>query len=372
MTTGFRAVPEGWLWLGLVCLAVWPTLASFHGVWTSYTYSHGYLAAAVAVWFGWRHLRDGLPGEGVDEVSWAGFVIVGLSLVWLVATVLHLRVVHQGVLPLMLVAWAGMAGGIKGARAAAPAAWLALFAIPFWEAFVPPLQALTVMVSGTVVDLMGIGAEISENVIAIPSGRFEVAGSCSGLNYFIVGSFLGSTYAYLFVDRARTRLQVIALAAITAMLANWVRVVGLVVIGHVTEMQHSLMTSHHAYGWVVFALFMGAWLWGVERRSGRNVRASAQSVRETSHAQGGWGRQSYLATGLVLIGPAIYWLVTAIPAQPIDTYASEFSPRDGWLEERVGAETVEWGPEYPGADLHERAVLSRDSVTIFVDRVTFL
>lgn len=370
--TGVFSRYQGWIWLAIVSLAVWPTLVSFHDVWTSYTYSHGYVAAVVVLWFGWRSLRHGIPGERDDLSALAPFAIVGLSLLWLVATVLHFRVVHQGVLPLMLVAWAAMVGGRHGALWVVPPASLALFAVPFWEVFVPPLQALTVLVSGSVVHLMGIGAEISGDIIEIPSGRFEVAGSCSGLSFFIVGGFLAATYAYLFVESWRGRAKVVLLAAATAMVANWVRVIGLVGIGHVTQMQHSLMTEHGAYGWVIFGLFMGGWLWLLERRESRAVSLSKQVAQEVASFRTGWNRRSHLAIGLVLMGPGIYWVVSALPPRSIDTYASDVIPSDEWVVQGVDESKVSWGPRYPEADSHRRWVVSRDSVTVLVDRVTYL
>lgn len=373
MTTALALRHRGWIWLGVVCLAVWPTLASFHDVWTSYDYSHGYLAAAVAIWLGWRNLRNGVPGERDGLSALAPVAVVGLSLTWLVATVLHYRVVHQGVLPLMLVAWAAMVGGRRGALRTIPPASLVLFAVPFWEVFVPPLQALTVLVSGSAVRLMGIGAEISGDIITIPSGRFEVAGSCSGLNYFIVGGFLGTTYAHLFVKPWKGRLKVMILAVATAIVANWVRVVGLVVVGHVTRMQHSLMAEHHTYGWVVFGLFMGGWLWLVERQASRASLAPGRvATPQASAAPAVWSRRSAMAILLVLLGPTVYWVVTAVPPQPIDTYASEAFPRDGWVAANSAETAFDWGLEYPGADVHQRWVLQRDSTSLIADRVTYL
>lgn len=371
MRTALLPQNRGWIWLGVVCLALWPTLASFHDVWTSYDYSHGYLAAAVAIWLGWRNLRNGVPGErdGLSEL--APVAIVSLSLLWLVATVLHHRVVHQGVLPLMLVAWAAMVGGRRGVLYAVPPASLALFAVPFWEVFVPPLQALTVLVSGSAVRLIGIGAEISGDIIAIPSGRFEVAGSCSGLNYFIVGGFMGATYAYLFVEPWKGRLKVMALAVATAMVANWVRVVGLVIVGHMTQMQHSLMADHHTYGWIVFGLFMGGWLWLVERQTGRASRTSEHTGPQAAPRSASWARRFRIATALVLLGPAVYWVVTAVPPQPIDTYASDVFPSDSWVAADPAETIVDWGLEYPEADVHQRWVLHRDSATLVADRVTY-
>ncbi|MDZ7781379.1 MAG: exosortase A, partial [Gemmatimonadota bacterium] len=361
--------------LGAVLAALWPTLLSFHDVWTSYTYSHGYLVAGLSAWLLWRARARLWEGDAGRNLALP--ILLALGLLWLAATVMQLRVVHQGVLPLAVAAWALGVAGPPGFRAVLPATSLFLFAVPFWEVFIGPLQQLTILVSGNVVRLFGIQAEISGELVRIPSGTFEVAGTCAGLNFFIVGTFLGTAYAYLFLNRWRSRLAMVALAAATAVVANWVRVTGLVVIGHVTEMTHDLLQSHQTYGWVIFSVAFVLLFWlmrGLERRDRKRgqgddlVRARPGPLPE----EGVVRRRALLACGALLVGPLIYFVVGALPARAGASPAPEATEAmDPWRVAPSDARPFDWRPEFGGAGVEHAWVWTNGTVEIYHDRLVY-
>ncbi|MEX2375111.1 MAG: exosortase [Dehalococcoidia bacterium] len=360
--------------LGVVLVSMWPTHLSFHDVWTSYTYSHGYLVAGLAAWFLWRarsRLWDGDQGSNV------GFpILLGLGLLWLAAMVMHVRVVHQGLVPLVVVAWALTVTGRTGLRAVLPPASLFLFAVPFWEALVPVLQRLTILVSGSIVRLLGVRAEISGDFVTIPSGTFEVAGTCAGLNFFIVGTFLGTAYAYLFLQRWRSRLIVVVLAAATAVVANWARVVGLIIVGHVTEMTHGLLTSHHLYGWVIFAVAFCVLFWlvrGLERRDRESVRRDGRQLPPlgTPTLESVIVRRSVLASCAFLFGPLLYFGIGAVPARAGPSPTPDTDDRGAWSVTPAEERPFDWRPMFHGAGATGMWVWEDRAVAIYQDRVVY-
>ena len=50
----------------------------------------------------------------------------------------------------------------------------------------------------------------------VPAGSLEIAGGCSGLHFFIVGVAIAALYGELNRDSLRTRVQLVALAALLA------------------------------------------------------------------------------------------------------------------------------------------------------------
>lgn len=366
-----------WVGMSLVAMlgALWPTLASFHDVWTSYTYSHGYLVAGLSTWLLWR--ARGRVWQGAQGWDVGIPVLFALGLLWLAATVMQFRVVHQGVLPLAVASWALVIAGPAGLRAVLPATSLFLFAVPFWEIFIGPLQQLTILVSGNLVRLLGIQAEISGEFVSIPSGTFEVAGSCAGLNFFIVGTLLGTAYAYLFLNRWRSRLGMIALAAATAILANWVRVTGLIVIGHITEMTHDLLRSHHTYGWVIFSVAFVLLFWGargIERRDTKLAQGEGSaSPRGTTAQKTVVRRRAILAASAFLVGPLSYFVVGSLPARAGASPAPENTrTMEPWRVSPSTSRPFDWRPEFQDASAEQAWVWTNGAVEIHHDRLIYL
>lgn len=372
--------------LGML-LVFWPTLGSMHGVWTRYTYSHGYLVAPVVVWLAWRR-RDAIlaPGPGASA---ALLPLAALSLLWFVAVVTHVQVIHQGLLPVILLLWAAAVGGWDAARRLLPAAVVFLFAVPFWEVLTRPLQLLTIAVNGAGVRLLGIPAEITGEYITIPSGTFRVAHTCAGLNFFIIGLLLGTLYAHLFTGRWKTRLQIMGAAVALALVANWIRVIGLVIIGHVTEMQWPYLEDHGFYGWVVFvvvfSLFFpvaGFLLKRASEGAGRSApptplpeeepavdESDARETETPASPRPGAGRlptaRVALATALAALGPIAYLAFRAAPAAALEEPVEP--EKESWtLARDVPAEPpATWQPGFPEPDRRLESVWTDGTADIY-------
>lgn len=384
----------------LVLAAFWPTLESFRDVWARYNYSHGYLTALVVLWLLWRRrtalLEPDDLGRGVALAA-----LAGLSLLWLVAVVTNLQVVHQGLLPLIVVAWAGALAGWRGARRMLPVAAIFLFVVPFWEVFIPPLQALTIAVTGTAARLAGLEATISGEIITIPQGAFRVAGTCAGIGFFTVGLLLGTLYAHLFLESWRTRLGAIAAAGLLAVVSNWIRVTGLVFVGHWSGMQSDLLSDHGTYGWMVFVATFLLFIPivrslerreearraeasdGGEGRAGEEDRADGAAeagavAGDTDGDGAGWRwalRRVAVAGPLVLAGPLLYLGVGALPVAASVEDADPAAPdlgRPGWTALPAEHERpFDWRPDLPGADTVEATAWTNDTVVVHRDRVLY-
>jgi len=56
-----------------------------------------------------------------------------------------------------------------------------------------------------------------------------------------------------------------------ALVANWLRVAGIVWIGYLTEMQSEMIQDHYMYGWFVFAIFLIPIFWFDQKLHYANV-----------------------------------------------------------------------------------------------------
>ena len=128
-----------------------------------------------------------------------------------------------------------------------------LFSIPVGEQLIPYLQEIAADGSVALLRLTGVPLFRSGLYIEIPQGRFLVAEACSGVSFFIASFVIGSLYAYLNLVSVRRRALFVIISLIFPILANIVRVYGIILIAYWTDMEHAAGADHLIYGWFFFA-----------------------------------------------------------------------------------------------------------------------
>ena len=240
-----------------VVLAYSPTLKSLASKWLSdsETYGHGLLIAAVCVWLLAQRIRELRTFSGGGSAVLAVFALLALGSAWFVASLGNVFAVETLLFPLVLLAGINLAFGARIARATAFPVLYLVFALSVWELFTKPLQLITVRVVEYAIGITGIPAYIVGNFVQVPSGLFEVAAGCAGLNFFVIAIAVSALFAYLNLRLPVHRVLMVVAAMLIAVLLNWIRVTSLVLIGHATQMQHYLIAvDHYFYGWVLFGL----------------------------------------------------------------------------------------------------------------------
>jgi exosortase len=246
----------------LVCAigaAFWSSLLVVHDVWGDKygAYSHGYLVLAISAWFCIRAWRASAK-PFIGRPMWSALpMLAGIAGMALLAEVLYIGQIRTAFLPLLLLASIGLC---LGRNALSRLAWPVLFlymALPVWGVINGPLQALTTAVSQALVTSIGVPVFVEGNFVHLPSGTFEIASGCSGLSFFVAALTLAGVYCTLFLHTRGSRALLMLAAGAAGLVANWLRVASLIVIGHVTHMQHYLIRVDHLYyGWALFMLTM--------------------------------------------------------------------------------------------------------------------
>ncbi len=327
----------------------WPTVATLRYAWSdtdTLTYTHGYLIAAMCVWL---LARAGRSIDGPMTPDWRPAVLLaGLSFCWLLFYRAGIELLHQALLPLMAIVAACAALGIANGRKLSFAFAYFYFAVPIWSAGNEILQSITVFAVRILLKITAIPAYVTGNLVHIPSGAFEIAGGCSGVHFFIVALAIAAIFGEIHRDSPRVRLQQLMLAAVLAMVSNWLRVFTIIVAGHLTDMQHFLITvDHYYFGWVLFVFTMAAFFWLAGRMPVRTLETG-------SSAPGGarglsWAGGVLLAIMAAGIGPAVNVLRPVTDA----LVSHEVLPAatDRWRASLSLPDT--WHPVYPGADRAE-------------------
>jgi exosortase A len=131
-----------------------------------------------------------------------------------------------------------------------------VFCIPFGEEFIPALQKITADLAVMMLNWTNIPIYRSGLYIEIPQGRFLVAEACSGISFFIASVVIGSLYSYLNIRSTKRRIAFVLLSIVVPIIANAVRVFGIIVIGYLSDMEYAVGADHLIYGWFFFAFVL--------------------------------------------------------------------------------------------------------------------
>lgn len=296
----------------VLLLALAPSWLRFPAVWGA-SREHGFAVALLCLWLLW--LRRGALGRRAGSVPLAMPAVAVASVGWWIAMEAGLQAGHLLLTPLIGVLWLAAAAGAPAAIAASPIALTFLLAVPIWEVLIPVLQWMTVAANQIVLGAIGINAQIKDTFIILRAGTLVVADSCSGLNFLLVGSTIGAAYGWLFVDSTRTRIRILATAVALSLIANWVRVFGLVLVADATSMRSPLMADHEFFGW---SIFLGALLvfFVIARRLERSdTRVTiSEGLGDGATVETVSRGRLFGATALAGLGPVAMVLLAAMPA----------------------------------------------------------
>jgi exosortase A len=333
------------------CLAAvlgvyWPTTAALSELWLDTdktTFTHGFIVLAIAFWLILRDERLEVVGSGRPSLL-GTLVYLVCSIGWLVAYRASIETAHELALPVLAVSAVYALFGFRTARLAAFPICFLVFAIPIWDVLTPYLQTVSAAMVGHMLHLTGISAYVEGSLVHIGVGTFEIAGGCSGLHFVMVGLALGALYGELGRDSFRTRAVMFALSFFLALAANWLRVYVIVIAGHLTNMQSSLVHQHYGFGWCVFAGMMLVFFWiGSRIPSQTELTADKADLPIAPPVQ-----TSYIALVLLLV--PIWILVEPSHLSPV--------PREGEMRPKnlptwsgpLQADEVQWHPVFVGAD----------------------
>ena len=328
--------------------------------WEIGEYAHGYLVLAIGLYLVYRK-RETLASLTPCPSLMALFAVAASSLLWLAATVVDVLMVQSAALLLLImsVIWAAL--GNQVARQLLLPVFFIGFALPVWSPLSSFLQELTADVVFWITRGFSVPALRQEHLIILPRGQLSIEEACSGLRYLLAALTLGTLYAYLNYQRFWSRVLVVVIAALAAILANIVRVFIVVYLAYATDMQHPLVKDHLSLGWFLFGGLVFVLLVldvRLSRQSGGPDPGDRTGDKETAAVicrYGHFQRVLVLATtiGLIASGPAIAWWAHRQADVPQEIILELPAGAGGWS----GPEITEdrWMPVYHGAITETRA-----------------
>ena len=298
--------------------------AAIH-VWrTSTAFGHCFLILPVAAWLAWER-RGRLTGETPDPRPWVALAAVPIGLAWFVAERLGIMEGRQlAAMALLLLLVLCVLGWRLWRAFAVPLLYL-FFLVPFGASLVQPLQTFTARFIDIGLDVLGIPHVVTRFTIEIPEGMFRVAEACAGLRFLIASVAFGVLYACVMYRSPMRRLAFIVVSAVVPVIANGVRALGIVFLGHLRGSAEAGAVDHIVYGWVFFSVvllllilaglpFREAWRFEAPART--PPRAARDSIPVSRMAAGGFAVLLLSAAGPTASGVLDGWAAAEQMAVP--------------------------------------------------------
>lgn len=237
--------------------------ALFHGaangafqVWVvSPAFNHCFLVLPLSLFMIWQR-RSTLVGAGVVPDMRATFVMLGLSVAWLITSLASILEVEQFVVVTMVqAALFGVLGLPFYKRLAAPFLYL-YFLVPSGTELIPALQAFTAQFAVLGLHVLGIPVFSTGAVIEIPAGTFAVAEACAGLRFLIAAVAFGVFFAVVTYRSWLRRTAFIAVSIVVPVIANGFRALGLIAAAQWVGSPTAVLADHIIYGWIFFSLVL--------------------------------------------------------------------------------------------------------------------
>ncbi len=231
----------------------WQTAEQIVSIWSeSKTYNHGFLIPAIVVYLIW--IKRGALANTIPQPDLRGAVaILAAGFGWLLGELGSVSQVQHFALAFMIQGVFFTVFGIAASRVLIFPLGYILFAVPFGEFMVAPLQDITAVFVVKGLQLVNIPVFLDGVFLSIPTGNFEVAEACSGIRFLIATIALGTLFAHLnYVSRLRKYIFIF-LTMVVPVVANGFRAFGIVLLAYYTNNKLAVGVDHLVYGWIFFA-----------------------------------------------------------------------------------------------------------------------
>ncbi len=361
--------------VGVLFLDTWRILLL---TWTGIgTYNYGAIVPFLSLYLVLR-MRSQLMRLTPTPSLWGIAATALLSLIWAIGHLAGVLAIQQFSV-LALIPAVGLAVfGTRVLRVAAFPFFFLLLALPVGEFFIPQLITWTADFAVVALEFLGIPVYRDGPFIRIPAGDFHVIKACSGIRYLLTSLVLGTLFAYLSFRSWRRRAVFLVICLIVPIVANWLRAIGIILIGHLSDMKLAGGIDHFIYGWVFFGLVMLIiFLIGSRFSEGKQTvpDVSVEAGRMDNDRSTGFFPFIAVFFGVVLAAPAGIVLSKVVSDRALGNTVDRQqtmlpSAIAGWT--RQEALTANWNPVFVGArSLRSAEYRSGDSrvsvIAVFYD-----
>lgn len=327
-------------------LLYWQTSSNLVALWnTNNTYSHGFLVLILSMWLVYRN-NSKLLTLSITPAPLLLIPLIGSLVLWLFASITDTKTIELTLLPLIFIMAYSSIIGFKIAYLLAPSLLYLLLATPIWEVFVPLFQLMAVTVNEFALQVSGIPTYIKDTTVTIPAGVFEIKGGCSGIRFLLVTLALGLYVSISNFKSLKLSIVLVTASVILPVIFNWARIYILILIGHLSNMESSLMKDHEMFGWYLYAVSLIPWFllvrWLSNKEQEEDIEESNNTIKATYP-------KLFISIVIILIASApafiFYFKNTELNTLTSINTVKASMP---WLGP---IQTNSWKPDYRGATL---------------------
>jgi exosortase A len=321
----------------------------------SQTFSHGFLIFPITIYLIWRQ-REQIRGLVLSPNYWGLPILALVGSGWLLGHLGAVLVVQQLAVVAMLQALVFTIIGWPVTHALFFPLSFLIFAVPFGEDLVPPLQDYTALFTVKALQLSGIPVYRDGWLLVTPTSVWEVAEACAGIRYVIPSVILGCLFSYYGYRSWGRRLCFVLFCFFAAIAANGIRAYGIVVVAHLTNNRLAVGVDHLIAGWVFHSLVVFILFWiGLRWREPIAVASKGDAAKIASKATAmhvGSPRVMVLtavgAVALLALAP----LTAQSLLQPVSVSGAPMvsAPAVAAPWQAVDGRDDNWKPNFRGAD----------------------
>ncbi len=271
-------------------------LAAVDVWWTSEIYHHCFLVLPISVWLIYLKRDDLIKTEkNINYLALPLIVFLLLLQVFGVAGDIKLfqYVATFAIIPCLVLFFIGL----KGSLTILFPLFFLIFAIPVGDELIPILQNITADLSVFFLNFTPITIFREGLYIEIPNGKFVVAEACSGISFLIVSLVFGSLYSYLYMKSPAKKAVFVGLSIAVPIIANALRVMGIVIIGDVWGMEYAGGTDHLIYGGVFYCFVLFLLIMIGEKIKDKDITHTKQFTYSQLH----FSKPTSIKAGLIIL-----------------------------------------------------------------------
>ncbi|PCJ27277.1 MAG: EpsI family protein [SAR86 cluster bacterium] len=314
-------------------------------------YSYGFLVFACVIYL--LILKaDQFKKLTPKPTLWAALPLCGFVLLWLIGNVADVQKVQLFVIPLIFLSSIMLCFGLHYLKLAVVPICILYFALPLWDPLWPYLQEITTYVTHFNLRVIGRPVFVVGNILNLPGGSFFIDVSCGGLRFLLVSTVLSLMYSSMHSITARQGTTLVFIGIALSFLANWVRVLAVVLIGDATNMESSLVEDHANFGWVIYFLFVLVPFFIITKYffSTPVDNNQASSIKTENLDFSSFLKFFIMACCILLIGPTVAAALSLRTQNPLAESEIEAPiTKPPWsLVANAKLKTTDWSPQYTG------------------------
>ena len=321
----------------------------------SQTFSHCFLVFPITIYLIWSQ-REHITNLTPSPNYWGLLILALLGSGWLLGHLAAVLVVQQVAVVAMLQVLVFTVVGWPVTRALFFPLSFLIFAVPFGEDLIRPLQDYTAFFTVKALQLSGIPVFRDGWMIVTPTSVWEVAEACAGIRYVIPSVILGCLFSYSRYRLWGRRLGFILLCFFGAIVANGIRAYGIAMAAHLTNNRVAVGVDHLVAGWVFHSVMVFLLFWlGLRWREPMTVETKSDISATKSQARpihAGSLRAVALTalSAVVLLGLAPLAAHSLLRLQPMFAASTIAAPGVTQPWQALDQHDDRWTPRFIGAD----------------------